>query len=157
MQKNGLNNVALIAEIISALAVVISLLYVGIEVNRNTSESKLANQHSILSSDIETKSWLKDPLFAGIHLKGATDYDGLEPVQKTQLDTFIALEIGNWEFLHISHSDDLIDNEFFVAFDIYYRSRMVRDDYQSFWLNARLAFSESFRAYVDSVLDEISN
>ena len=52
MKKNKLTLITEIAEIISAVAVVISLIYVGVQVNQNTKATQSAMRQSVADNDI---------------------------------------------------------------------------------------------------------
>ena len=59
----SLQEYALAAEIIGAIAVVVSLIYVGLSVNQNTNALMVANHQALVAMDQSTTDWVKDPAF----------------------------------------------------------------------------------------------
>ena len=59
----SLQEYALAAEIIGAVAVVVSLIYVGLSVNQNTNALMVANHQALVAMDQSTTDWVKDPAF----------------------------------------------------------------------------------------------
>jgi len=55
----SLKDYALVAEIIGAIAVVISLIYVGLSVNQNTNAVMVANHQALVAMDQNTNDWLQ--------------------------------------------------------------------------------------------------
>ena len=77
MAKLRLSEWAHIAEMIGAIAVVISLLYVGVQVGNNTREIRAANRQQLVGrSHTATTGWAADPQLAAI-LARATEGDSL--------------------------------------------------------------------------------
>jgi len=53
MKNEKLQEWALVAEIVGAVAVVVSLIYVGVSVRQNTDAILVANHQAIVAMDIE--------------------------------------------------------------------------------------------------------
>ncbi|WOJ92941.1 hypothetical protein R0135_14270 [Congregibacter variabilis] len=70
MVKRTLDEWASIGEIISAVAVVISLLYVGYQVNQNTDQMRAANRQQLVNRSMDaTKGFAMNPEVARVLTK----------------------------------------------------------------------------------------
>lgn len=150
MNNKKLKQWALMAEIVGAAAVVVSLIYVGVSVRQNTAAILVTNHQALVAMDIERNSWYRDPVFAATYEQGLTDYTQLTPVQLRQFRTFIADTFNMWEYAFITRSRGMMDETIWAGWDAYYRNELKKESYQWFWDTAKDGFSEEFRAYVDS-------
>ena len=153
--KKSLEEYALAAEIIGAIAVVISLIYVGTSVSQNTNAIQVSNHQALIALDMDKNDWLRDPEFAAIHEIATEDLGSLSPVQWIQYSTFVANTFNVWEFAFFTHNNGMMDDNIWDGYGGYYRSVLAQESHQQFWREGREGFSPEFRSYVDSVLAEI--
>jgi hypothetical protein len=153
--KKSLEQYALAAEIIGAIAVVISLVYVGTSVDQNTNAIRVSNHQALVAMDMEKNDWLRDSEFAAIHVIAMDDVGKLTPVQRIQYSTFIANTFNAWEFAFITHNNGMMDGNIWDGWDGFYKTVLEEKSHQWFWRKGREGFSPEFRSYVDSMLAEI--
>ena len=125
---------ALIAEIAGGIAVVISLLYVGVGVRQNTEAILSANHQNLVAMDMNKNAWLRDPGFAALYELGLQDIDALSPAQMLQFRTFVADKLNVWEYAFISHENGLMEEDIWLAYDRFYASQLRLNSYRSFWM-----------------------
>ena len=90
MAKPRLSEISQVAEIIAAVAVVVSLVYVGQEVNRNTAAIKGASLQAIASSDSETLMTIaSSPLLSEAVRRGYDDPDQLDEADRFRFSLFM--------------------------------------------------------------------
>lgn len=144
---------AQVAEIIAAFAVVISLIYVGLEIQQNTDAIRLANQQSGLALGNEWDSWLRDRTFASLYIEGSEDHSALSAVQQLQLDKFIGQGLNIWEFAFYSHRDGLMNDEPWEGWDRFFKREVQAGEaWRLLWESKRDSYGESFQAHVDAYL-----
>jgi len=148
----SLKEYALAAEIVGAIAVVISLIYVGTSINQNTNAVMVANHHALVAMDQNTNGWLRDSEFAAVFTIAMEDVSTLSPVQSRQFKTFLADKLNAWEFAFLTHSSGMMEDNIWDGWDGYYRSELEKTGYQWYWNRAREGYSPAFRLYVDSIL-----
>lgn len=153
--KRSLEEYTLAAEIIGAIAVVISLIYVGASVSQNTSANQVSNHQALVAMDMDKNDWLRDPEFVAIYEIATEDVGNLSPVQWAQYSTFVANTFNVWEFAFITHNNGMMDDTIWDGYGGYYRSVLQRESSQRFWTEGREGFSPEFRLHVDSLLAEI--
>ena len=153
--KKLLEEYALAAEIIGAIAVVISLIYVGTSVNQNTNAILVSNHQALVAMDMDKNTWLRDPEFASIYEIAVEDVSKLSPVQSRQYSTFLADTFNAWEFAFITHNNEMMEDNIWDGWDGFYRLSLKHKGHKWFWNQGKEGFSPEFRLYVDSILAEI--
>ena len=101
-----LSQIADIADLIAAAAIIVSLLFVAYEVRLNRKQAELTNWRETLVMLVEFKACTNDLSFADLVLRGHSDFDAL--TQAEQLSFGMYLEqgvhtIGNF----LKHNDSL--------------------------------------------------
>lgn len=150
----SLNEYALFAEIVGAIAVVVSLIYVGLSVNQNTNAIMVANHQALVALDQDTNGWFRDPRFAEIFEHALEDVNQLSPTQSRQYFTFVADKFNAWEFAFITHNNGMMEDNIWSGWDKYYRSLVEQKANHGYWESGKNGYSPAFISYVDSVLAE---
>jgi len=145
---------ALVAEIVGGVAVIVSLIYVGIGVRQNTAAMMVANHQAVIAMDLDKNAWFRDPEFAALYERALAGTDELTPGQNRQVRTFIADTLNGWEFSYLTHADGMMNETLWLGWDSFYRRNMQDEPFRRFWRQGRDNFSPAFAAYVDSVLPE---
>jgi hypothetical protein len=143
---------ALIAEIAGAMAVVISLVYVGAGIRQNTDAIMSANHQSLLAMDIEKNSWFRDPDFAALYESALTDIDSLSSPQFRQFSTFVSDQLNIWENVYVAHEKGLIEDNIWAGYDQFYSSQMRLASYRLIWERNKGGWTGEFAQHVESAL-----
>lgn len=155
--KGRLQEYAFFAEIIGAVGVVISLIYVGVGVRQNTDAVHVANHQALVAMDMDKNEWLRDPEFAAIYEIAREDFTKLSPVQLRQYLTLVADTLNAWEFAFITHNSGAMSDTIWNGWDGFYRSELQTEAFRWFWKDGGINFSPDFRVYVDSVLTDMND
>ena len=112
-----IENMASIAEIVSAIAVVLSLLYVGYEIRQGTIVAKSSAYQSI--HDSEDAYWVsisEDPVLSTIWVAGLDGgIESLDPNQRAQFSISIRRLIYLYQNVHYQRRKGVIDDELWEA------------------------------------------
>ena len=108
---------AAIAEIVAAIAVVVSLLYLAAQIRHNTRELAERNRSYQLDSLNEVgqrytsfrDKVLQDSALASIWLRGRDDLSALDSVERLQFDYLAVDMFWCWGMLHLYRQQDVID------------------------------------------------
>jgi hypothetical protein len=141
------------AEIAGAIAVVVSLIYVGLSVNQNTNAIMVANHQALVALDQDTNGWFRDPSFAEVFEIATEDINQLSPTQARQYFTFVADKLNAWEFAFITHENGMMEDNIWNGWDAYYRSLINQKANRGYWDSGKAGYSPAFVSYVDSVLE----
>lgn len=145
---------ALVAEIVGGVAVIVSLIYVGIGVRQNTAAMMVANHQAVIAMDLDKNAWFRDPEFAALYEQALSGAGPLTPGQARQVRTFVADTMNGWEFAFLTHADGMMNDTLWLGWDGFYRRNMRDEPFRQFWSQGRDSFSPAFAAYVDGVLAE---
>jgi hypothetical protein len=134
VRKLRLADWASIAELISAIAVVISLLYVGLQVNENTNEIRAANRQQFTNrAHSATMQAATSPALAGAIAKVA-DGTTLNSVELTQYGYFIRGMLKDMEEGYLLHREGRLDEEYWktrsALVQAYMTQTLARDIYR---------------------------
>ncbi len=145
---------ASVAEITSALAVVVSLVYVGFQINQNTAAVKASTHQAMIDYGREQSEILvTDATLAALVAKGEGDPSSLTPHERGQFYEFTTWRMAMWESAFLNHEIGLVEDEMWLAWDGYYRLLVFdKPGYMDFWRDNRAAYHALFQNHVDDLL-----
>lgn len=101
-----LSNIADIADLIAAAAIILSLIFVGYELHLTRKQSELSNWREVLQSLTDYKSATNDLNFAEFLVRAHHDYDALSEGEKMSFGLYLEQGVhifGNF----VKHNDSL--------------------------------------------------
>jgi hypothetical protein len=117
-----------IAEIISAAAVVISLIYVGLEIRRTTLESDADIQAELLSYTHQRRYLVIESAdLSSILAKGYSDPTQLTPDELLRFQSYIELLYAAWERAYMTKEAGIFSEELFGEWNSWFTSVAERD------------------------------
>ena len=142
-----------VAEITSAIAVVVSLIYIGLEVNQNTAAVKANTHQSLVDYGWgQTEILLTNETLADLVKKGESNPEALTARERSQFYEYTSWRLATWESVFMNHEHGLVDGEVWRGWDGYYRLLTLnKPGYVEFWRDNRSAYYAPFMAYIDSL------
>ena len=151
MPKLKLSDWANISEIGASIVVVLSLIYVGFEINQNTT-----------ALEQDTYQSMQEILYS-VDLTLATDTELLEivmraegmPTKTTELEwrkfSHLAFpRFATWEFVFLARASGAVGPEHWNAMDPYFTEMLCHEGYRRFWRENMAVFSPAFVSHVDA-------
>ena len=140
------------AQIISALGVVVSLLYVGYEIRQNTGAPRAATRQAVAETDLAFVAGPLDPaLLARAESKRVTGQE-LTGAEELVLYERQHLNFRVFENAHYQFEIGLLEAEVWGRHLRIIESRLTTDPFAAaMWASNARFFTESFRAVVDSI------
>jgi len=121
--ERKLNTWVAYAEVISAVAVVISLIYVGVEIRRSTLESDADIQAELLSYTLQRRYLLIESSdLSSLLAKGYADPTRLSPNEKLRFQSYIELFYVAWERAYITTAAGVFSEELFDLWNVWFIS-----------------------------------
>lgn len=128
MPERRLNNWVAIAEIVSAAAVVISLIYVGLEIRRTTLESDADIQAELLSYTHQRRNLvIESSDLASLLTEGYADPSQLSPDEALRFQNYNELLYVAWERAYMTNVVGVFSDELFGAWDEWFISIAERN------------------------------
>lgn len=142
--KGKLERFALIAEIISAFAIVISLIFVGVEVHRNTEAQKASTYQSM----IELSTGLLTTIAENRELAEliGADRDELDAIDQRRSGAWLRLSWRRDENAFVQYSRGVVGENEWLG----YRSLMCGGTLDSTWERHWINLSPDFVEFIES-------
>jgi hypothetical protein len=147
----NIESMANYADVIGGIAVIVSLIYVGIQIRRNAKSSQSqANQGAHESLANVSLEIAKDPNFSSLTRKGMIAFDELTEEEKFQFILLMVTVFRRFENIFYQYHKGFLDKELWEG----YKQSMLLYFYTSggqvFWNLRGEHFSRLFRNYLDS-------
>lgn len=151
-----LENLAALAEIIGAIAVVISLIYVGYQVKQNTSAIQTQVHESVVGHVLEAEgALLHNADLAQVMVKAYSKPESLTPDEMLRADTYFTHEFVNWESAYLHHKQGFIDEKVWLRWDLSHWPDRESPGRFEYWTRHRHWFEDSFARHVDTVFKDL--
>ncbi|MGR8948213.1 MAG: hypothetical protein ACU84Q_09220 [Gammaproteobacteria bacterium] len=150
-----LEEVALIAEIAGGLAVVATLIYLVVEVKRNTAATQSSAQYTQIGviSDWNL-SLVHAPGLPELIVKANEDYSSVSEAEKLKLQGYYVNIFNLWHAAYWNWKNGLLDEKGFRVWNVGTPS-VVRAQVASIeaWESMKHIYDEEFRNHVESALE----
>ncbi len=154
MNKEKFQLYASIAEIVSAIAIVISLLYVGFEIRRADVLSSRDIEELLYAREAEeNRILIENADIARIVVTAQDNPDVLSPSDQVRYLAFEHNFFDNWEIAFYSHADGVLNDENWSEWNEYFMSQAKRRPTFA-WTGNKHNFVGDFSNYVDGILLE---
>ena len=141
-----------VGDIIGAGAVVVSLLYLAIQVRTQNIESRVASTHEIFDAFRNIVKPFQEPEVAALFIKATNDgFENLTEQERFQLVLSIVPFLRVWEEAFYQRQSNRLDDAIWSSITSQYTDAMGSPVNQKVWHIRRHVFSEEFRDYVDSI------
>ena len=140
-----------VGEILGALAVVLSVIYLAVQIRRQTDQSRLAASRELAagwSSNFD--HLIEDKEIAELYLKGAADFESLPNADRIRCAALFMkmVRVTEQQYLHTKKGN--IDPLFFESSDRSLIEWLRLPGAQQWWERHRPFFSDEFRAFLDT-------
>ena len=151
-----LNRSALIAEIVGAIAVVISIVFLIIEIRANTSAQQLLATQQVLGISVQTNS----DVALGFDEIGPTNEKYFQGEELTSSESVRFSYFWNSTFaafwqVHFQYSQGYLNQEMFEAYERRIIATISLPRMLEFWDSNKFRYSDSFQTYIDGLAMEI--
>ena len=153
--KDRIEYWALLAEVVGAVGVIISVIYLAVQVGASTTEMQAQTHYNALRlAQLSVEMQIADPGLGELVTRGSRSADGLSPIEWDRLSSVYFLMYNAWEYSYLLSSSDTVSPELWQAHDGYMRSEISRKPTMKlFWAEYQSSFSNVFRGYVDEIIE----
>jgi len=151
----NLQSLANIGEIIGAIVVILSLVYLAIQVRQNTEAQRTENYARALERLAAIQSTLsQDNEFSLIFSKGAVNPSKLTPQEKIRFTWSLYEVFGAFEFMFLASKKGSIVEEVWSRWSAAIAWWLTFPGVQEWWIARPLPFADSFTLFVESLLKD---
>lgn len=151
MIRWSLKKWALFAEVVGGIGIIVSILYLALEIDQNTESVRAANHLALIEQLGVVRSWsVQDGEFADIAHRGWNDFESLDAVERSRFVEFSDQNFDVWELGFSMGERGLVPADIMDAFNDGY-CRGVTPGTRLIWQTyTRGAYSADFSEYVDA-------
>lgn len=150
----NLDSIHKLGELAAAVAVVLSLLFVGYEVQQNSLAQKQLATRSLVKDWSDAVATLEDPEMACLSHRLATDPTNLTVREAGQIETAFWRIYKAHEELQVQFEQGMIDESVWNGFRRTAVDTMSTAGMRGWWRSYRDLYSERFRQYMDKIIAE---
>jgi len=151
------NAVGVVGEIVGAVAVVVSLIYLAKQIRQGTQVARSSMRHGITDSAMIGGRCLAENDDLAELLQRHIDGDDLQPHQYLRLQAFAYMTTRNWENIHFQYLSGMLTHHEWQAFrknlKTLYQARMWKD----YWSREQDIYTDAFRDEINQILGEIES
>ena len=150
-----LESLASLGEIVGAIAVVVSLVYLAVQVRQSTRAQRIENSSRILDRTATMQGALsRDPAMSVLFSKGISDPSQLTPQERIQFTWAMYEFFGALEFMFLAAKENSIPEEIWQRWSSAAAWWLTFPGVQAWWEVRPIPFADSFSKYVQSLLDD---
>ena len=154
MNLDALGN---IGEFMGAIGVIVSLIYVSIQLRQNSKAVRASAYQEISRTSIDLLSCLiSDPGMAEIWGRGL---DGgtlaLDEVETTRWHSMLLATFRHWDNLYYQFRNDLLETHLWQSYRVVIESYLVYPGVVEWWHRNKAGFSPALHAFVDERLSNV--
>ena len=150
IQRTTLEYWALIAEITGAVAIVASVIYLGVQIRANTKAVRSQAHYNALSlAQRPFEMAIADQNLADLIETSYASPEKLSEQQWFRCGNYLFMQFNSWEYLYYQNRDSSIPTQLWVGADAYFRDLVAtKPGLKKFWSEYQHAFDDPFRTYV---------
>ena len=147
-------SLANIAEIFASIVLVLTLVYVGLELDRNTKATQSGSWQGIINkmNDLDT-SEAADPEFSSVIMRGENTPQELSDAELFRFYSMAQARLGQLEFAYLALNEGTIGEYHWGAVKGYIQQMICMPGYRAFWDEyGEAVYHEDFVAHIQSVV-----
>ena len=144
-----------IIEVASTGAVLLGLIFVGLELKQNTEAVESQTSQGLLELANQANNQIaSDQQLAKLILRVNKGVDVLDELEALQYGRFVHSEMNIWEHAFFSHENGTMHSDLWNGYDMAYRRFFCEAWSKGVWRKIEGGFSEQFKAHVNKITPE---
>jgi hypothetical protein len=145
-----LNELGNLGEFISGLAVVVTLVYLALQIRYNTRAVRSSMHQDMVESTLRIAESVSDNAdIARIVLKADEDYGSLTKEEQVRFEAYAERVFGNFESVFYSYRNSMIEEDLWESWESSFLDDISRDSMRRFWKDERPLHLRDFMDFVD--------
>ena len=145
-----LNELGSLGEFMSGLAVVVTLVYLAIQIRHNTRAVRSSMHQDMIESTLRIAESVSDNENVGrIVLKADEDYENLTTEERIRFEAYAERVFSNFESVFYSYRNSMIEQDLWESWKASYLSDLSREAIRRYWQDERPQHLRDFMDFVD--------
>ena len=153
-----IEQLANLGEVVAAIATLVTLVYLAVQIRQNTRAVRAASHHSVTDSFNHINAIVgTDPSAARIYRLGL---EGLGNLNEDEQFSFAFLMLGYlrvFETLFYQRDIGTAEEQLYLSEHNSLRWAFSYQGARDWWSSNEISFSPDFRAHIDGIIDEVVN
>ena len=149
-----LSDLASIGSFISALAVLVSLVYLGLQVRQTEKNQKALIQQGRAARIADSVLQISEALRTVAFVKGQNGDETMSVVELTQFRLIFRSMMISAEDSHFQYGENLLSEKAYESLVASMKFMLVAPGLRAMWAETRDMYEPSFKAFVDQVMRE---
>ncbi|MES3009079.1 MAG: hypothetical protein V4751_15040 [Pseudomonadota bacterium] len=143
--------------LMSSIAVIMGIVFLGMEVRQNTNMMRSQTRDSISAKQMMFSEWVTNEMDLAVTIAKANAGVPLEPGERIMHAYFMAGNWREWENSYYQFQQGLFDRDEFEPRMERWRSTMRVESVRDMWVATRMNYAPAFRAEVDRIVESHAN
>jgi len=139
-----------IGEIVGAAAVVVSLIYLALQIRTQNREARAASVHQVLHEYSEAISKLHEPELADVWVAAIEDFDSLSPSQRLRFVIYLMVAVRSFEDAYFQWREGRLEDSVWRPLLTSLLDVKSTEAFVRFWELRRHQFRPEFADYIDA-------
>jgi len=149
----SLNDLANIGQVIGAIAVVVSLIYVALQIRQNTAAIRSATAQSVHEHFANWyQQFATDESLSEVAVKGLKDYGALSETQKARFVSIFMAFLSYGQNAFLKWRQGLLSQSLWIGWEQVLMNLLGASGGKSLWKERAYLFGEEFRRHVEGDL-----
>ncbi len=139
-----------LGEFIGAIGVVITLVYLALQIRHNTRAVRSSMHQDMIESTLRIAESLSDNgELVLIVIKAEANYDDLTTEEHYRFEAYAERVFGNFESVYYSYRNSMIEEDLWESWESSFLTDISRDAMRRFWQDERPQHLRDFMDFVD--------
>jgi len=140
-----------LGEFISSIAVLVSLIYLALQIKKSTETARTSTYHSIVSDfGAMNQTLATAPELAQLYVRALEEFETLDTGEKARISQLFYLTFRSFENMFYQHQKGYLDEDVWIGWEKLMVTYFRREGFQTWWAMRREVFSQSFVAFLES-------
>ncbi|MGR8949150.1 MAG: hypothetical protein ACU84Q_13965 [Gammaproteobacteria bacterium] len=151
----NLDQIANLAETFGAVGVIVSVIYLAIQIRKQTEEARLSATRQLAAQFQDClKSVGVDENLSEAWLKGVKDYESLPDVERFRVAVMFHDLFRSAEQQYFHTKTGNIEGLYLDSMDNYFTELLSFPGVRSWWELSKHSFEDNFQAHIETVMDK---
>ncbi len=149
-----LEQIYFMAGIISSLAVIGSLVFVGAQLRHSANQQRIASAVGYYDIFRDHMKILTEVGMVELFLRGLEKGPGaFEAAERTKLNVFYTMLTRGYQVMHYQAEKKVFEEDFWLHSQNHFRDHLASEYYRSFWRARQHHFPPGFRVVVEALIE----
>jgi len=158
LKKPKLETLARVAEMAAALAVVVSVIYLAVQISDNTKLLRSQSHFNAITLGQRPLELLIDnESLASEVIQCDASPDSVAAATWERCSNFYFMQFNSWEYFYYQNIDGSIPSQLWTGADDYFKALIkTKPGYARFWSEMQEGFAEPFKSYAAQLMPHSS-